>query len=360
MECAMNYRTLLLARESRGLTQKQLAELVPNLNQGNYSKMEKGLISIPKETLDKVADVLEYPVSFFYKDSQHDPVSSFYYRKRMTMTQKDLSMLESKLDIMRMVVDSLVDRLDIPSFDIPSIESSDAISIAEIAQRIRWFLKIPKGPITNLINCLEKHGVIVHMIDDVPDKFDGITMFTNKSQPIIFINNDKSNDRKRFTIGHELGHLVMHLRGNFYDLSEKDIDREADEFSSEFNMPANECKRDLMYLNYNKLPSIKMYWRMSKAAILYRAKTLGTLTDSQYRYFNMQLSSSGQRKKEREEVDLDKPLLLTKIIEAYIKELNYTKEEICDLVGLNRVDFDNYFFNISHKSIEFKPKVNLY
>ena len=37
---------------------------------------------------------------------------------------------------------------------------------------------------------------------------------------------------------------------------------------------------------------------MSKAAICYKAKEMGLLGDSQYRYYMMQLSKSGQRKKE--------------------------------------------------------------
>lgn len=47
----INYAMLAIARESRGLTQNQLVEKVQNLNQGNYSKMEKGLLPIQKKRL---------------------------------------------------------------------------------------------------------------------------------------------------------------------------------------------------------------------------------------------------------------------------------------------------------------------
>jgi len=44
MSKELNFRMLTLAREARGFTQGELVEKIPNLSQGNYSRMEKGLI----------------------------------------------------------------------------------------------------------------------------------------------------------------------------------------------------------------------------------------------------------------------------------------------------------------------------
>ncbi|MBK7012326.1 MAG: ImmA/IrrE family metallo-endopeptidase [Xanthomonadales bacterium] len=45
---------------------------------------------------------------------------------------------------------------------------------------------------------------------------------------MIFINKDVPGDRWRFTLAHELAHLVMH------DIPKPDMEDEADEFASEF------------------------------------------------------------------------------------------------------------------------------
>ncbi len=354
----VNFRNLLLARESRGVTQKKMAEEIKNLNQGNLSKMEKGLLNIPDDILIQIAEYLDYPVSFFYKETQNREVNSFFYRKRVTISSRELTKLEAKFDLARMAIDELLDSVDIPEFTLPSLPLSGKLTPEDVAARIRLFLKFPKGPIDNLINVLERHGIIIIMLKDVPDKFFGVTMFTNKNQPIVFINDDLSNDCKRFTIGHELGHLAMHLRAPNYEKDEKELDREADAFSSEFNMPSDECRCDLLRLRYYDLPTIKAYWKLSKSAICYKAKSLGMLSDSQYKYFMMQLSSSGQRKKESEYVDLDEPELLNKMIDVHLSELGYSMNELSDIVGLSSMDIDD-ILRTQNKDDLVRPKLRV-
>lgn len=356
MENQVNFRNLLLARESRGYTQKDIVEHIKGLNQGNLSKMEKGLLSVPKETIALIAECLEYPQSFFYKKSQDRMVNSFFYRKRVTISSKEISMLEARFDIIRMAVDELLDSVDIPPYSIPTIRLTEEFTPSEIARRIRMFLGLHRGPIENLIESLEKKGIIILMLNGTPEKFFGVTMFTNKNQPIVFVNNELSNDAKRFTIGHELGHLVMHLEDLSFSEDEKQLDKEANEFSAEFNMPSIECRTDLMNLKYTDLPNVKLYWKLSKSAILYRAKSMGFLTDSQYKYFMMQLSSSNQRKKEKEVVDIDSPTLLKRVIDVHLNQLNYSKKEMADLTGIG---FDDLYDWILTSSDDIKPKMRI-
>jgi len=336
----INHRNLLLARESRGITQKTLAEAIDGLNQGNLSKMEKGFLPISNDMIERIACYLDYPVSFFYKESQSRNLNSFFYRKRVTLPIKELTKLEARFETARIAIDELLDSVEIPEFDLPSIAVEGDITPSEAARRIRLFLGIQKGPIDNIVKILERHGIIVIFLEDAPEKFFGVTMFTNKAVPVIFINAEKSGDNKRFTIGHELGHLVMHLREDVYSMDEKDMDKEADAFSSEFNMPKQDCLRDLLNIKYKDLPSIKMYWKLSKAAICYKAKELGLLGDSQYRYYMMQLSKSGQRKKETEFIEIDEPSLLKKIVKVHIEDLEYTRKELENITGLSNDDLE--------------------
>jgi Zn-dependent peptidase ImmA (M78 family) len=64
-------------------------------------------------------------------------------------------------------------------------------------------------------------------------KFDGITLVTDKGQPILFVNDSLPNDRKIFSIAHELGHLIMHIP--ISPLPDGiDEEKETNEFSGEF------------------------------------------------------------------------------------------------------------------------------
>ena len=299
MKNEVNHRNLLLARESRGITQKTMAEAIEGLNQGNLSKMEKGVLPVSEEMIDRVAKYLDYPVSFFYKESQSRKLNSFFYRKRVTMPNRELTMLEARFDTARIAIDELLDSVEIPEFDLPSISTFSGITPKEVARRTRLFLGIQKG--------------------------------------------------------HELGHLVMHLREDVYSLDEKDMDKEADAFSSEFNMPEQECRGDLLNVKYKDLPTIKMYWKLSKAAICYKAKEMGMLGDSQYRYYMMQLSKSGQRKKETEYIDIDDPSLLRKIVKVHLEDLEYSKKELETLTGLS----DNDLETILPQTKLVRPKIRI-
>ena len=209
------------------------------------------------------------------------------------------------------------------------------------------------GPVQNLTSLLEKAGIIVYFLKDASEKFDGMTLFTNSGQPIIFINDDFTNDRKRFTIAHELGHLIMHLRFDLFEVPEKELEDQANEFAAEFLLPYLDSRADLTGLKYKDLGIIKQYWKVSKASIIVQAYKRGFIDKSRYQYMLIELSRSGERKKESVDVDLDQPKILTKIADAFTKDLGYSIDEIEKAIGISRSDFD-YFIKQQNISLRLK------
>lgn len=340
----INYKMLVMARESRGLTQTQLSKLIPGLNQGNLSKIEKGILNISEEILIRIAEELNYPLSFFYKMEPKAPIQAFYYRKRQSFSKKDLATIEAKMDILRLNIDELLSSVDIPDHRLPEIESDGKITPEDIARHIRSVMGITKGPIDNPIECLEKFGIIVYFLDTDSEKFDGITLHTNSGYPIIFINKRMSNDRKRFTLGHELGHLIMHIP--FITMKDSDlIEKEANQFSSEFNMPTIDCRNDLINLKFNSLGHLKSYWKLSKASIIYKAKSIGSINESTYKYMVIELSRRGERKSESVNVSLDEPKIIKDVIAIHRNELNYSINELSQVLGISIKDYLEYFDN---------------
>ncbi len=349
----VNSKKLILGRESRGLTQHQLVAMIPNLNQGNYSKMEKGLLGVPTDTLDKIANTLNYPTSFFYKETVNTPISSFYYRRRVSMPKKQLQVLEARIDIFRLIVDDLLSAVELPEFKLPPLDG-EMLSPSEVAMRIRDFLKIPKGPIKNLVQILESAGIIIYFITTDAEKFDGITLLTDKGQPIIFVNASLSNDRKVYTIVHELGHLIMHIR--FSPLAaDRDFESEANEFAGEFLMPYLDCRYDVVDLRFTKLAILKSYWGVSKAAIVRRAYELSAITPERYRNLNIELGKSGEKRNENGFVEISEPVLLNLIFDTYENELSYTLADILSIISIKPEDYFQYFTKSKHQSMV-RPK----
>ena len=62
----------------------------------------------------------------------------------------------------------------------------------------------------------------------------------------MIINGNRSNDRKRLDIAHELGHILMHLFPNIAIPSYRDKEKEAFRFAAEFLMPEKEIKNSLL------------------------------------------------------------------------------------------------------------------
>lgn len=339
-----NGSMITLARELNGITQTVLSSNIPNLTQSTLSQLELGLLDVNSEIWKSIADYFNLPESFFSLQRPRRPVASFYYRRRQIMPKKQLSTLEATVDLLRITVDKLLDIVDIPEFCLPNIDIAEQVdkkNASEIAARkIRGLLKINKGPIINIIEILEKNGIIVYFLKHTHEKFDGITMYSDKGQPIIFINDGMPNDRKRFTLAHELGHLILHLN-SFQDI-DRDEEMEANNFASEFLMPGIEIAGMLNYLNLNKIASLKTYWHVSKSALIRRAYELGIIERNKYSYFNIELSRRGEKKYEKGEVFIDSPKIFRQIIQMLKADLHYGSEEIRNLLCLPKNFYESH------------------
>jgi len=343
-----------LIRNYRGLSQSQLANAIDGLSQGHLSKIEKDLINATPNMLEKIADRLGFPLSFFHLNPIKTPISDFYYKKRTTISRKEQVHLEALIDIYRMVVDILLESIDIPEYDMPSFDIAYSGSPQQIARKLRKYLSLERGPIENLTLEIEKRGVIIVEIDTQIEKFDGITTLTDKRQPIIFINKNMPNDRKRFTIVHELGHLIMHIP--FLVSTDRDEEIETNTFTGEFLMPELDCYNDLLNLKISDLPNLKRYWKVSMAAIISRATILRAIASNKSKYLWIELSRRGWRKKEPIIIDYNEPNLVRMVIESFFNDLEYTRKEALDILCLSEKDF-GLLFNLKSKVISINKRI---
>ncbi|WP_431126264.1 XRE family transcriptional regulator [Flagellimonas flava] len=334
----INPRMLVLARESRGLSQSELSKRL-NISQGKLSKAEKGEQSINDSILVELANQLNYPELFFYQQTPSSPVSHYYYRKRITISKKVMAKMESTIKVFRNNIDSLMDSVELPDFNIPTFDPSDDFP-EEIARKARYLLKIPNGPIGNLTNILERNGILIVKTDLFNEKTDGLSTISDRGAHIIFLNERMPNDRQRYSLAHELGHMIMHF--DIPSDSEK-VEEEADRFASEFLMPESEIKNSLRNLNFNKLGDLKRYWKVSMRSLVRRAKDLGMLTSQEYRNFQINFSRRGMSKSEPIPLPEEKPYLLNQIVKLHLTELEYSEDELARIVNLNLTEFRDRF-----------------
>ena len=335
-----NHAQLTFAREFRALSQTELSKRIKGLSQSNLSKFEKGIESLSKEIIDKLVLELDFPIEFFEKRISNE-VENAHYRKRATLTKGERSKLEYGNKLIGYIIDQMSDSIEWPNFTLYSLNLDDGYTPEISANFIRKALSIsPHEPIANINYLLEKSGIIIVEIN-AHDKFDGVSFLTDMTNPVIIVNKNIGNDRKRFTLAHELGHIVMHLNNPVADFRDKEL--EANRFASEFLMPSSYIKNSLYNLRLSSLAELKKYWLTSKASIIMRAKVLGCINARKYRYLNIELSRNGEKKKEQIEVHIDTPKLFTKGVELHRLDLDYSLSDISKAFHLPEDIIATYF-----------------
>lgn len=199
---------------------------------------------------------------------------------------------------------------------------------------------LQNGPVKNLTNIIESHGAIVLKTDLFTDKIDGLSTISEKGTRIIMLNRRKSNDRQRFSLAHELGHLVMHF--DMHDYPEE-IESEANRFASELLMPASQIRNSLRSLTFEKLGDLKRYWMVSMRSLVRRAHDLDLMNQRQYRNFQINFSRKGILRSEPIQISEEKPSILNQILSIYINELEYSLSDIARVVRLNNKEFVERF-----------------
>lgn len=346
----VNPEMIILARESRGLTQKELAEGL-DISPAQLSRIEVGLRTIQPEQLKVLSNVLNYPTGLFVQQQQVYGVgiSEFYHRKHKDVSEKLLNQIYARIHLRLREIEKLITEVDIGKVDIRPIQVDDFDGDAsEVGRLIRASWQLPHGPIRNLVEIIENAGAIVLPFDFGTNRIDAISHWnSNGMPPIFFINAYSPMDRLRFTICHELGHVIMHRS------IDPDMEHQADEFASEFLMPARDIKPYLVDVSLAKLADLKRYWGVSMAALLKRAMDLEAITPRRARSLWVELGKAGYRKREPIELDLprESPGLLNEIIQAYTDDMGYSVSELARMLSLTEKEIIQIYFE-SGKTIE--------
>jgi Zn-dependent peptidase ImmA (M78 family)/DNA-binding XRE family transcriptional regulator len=344
----VNPNMIVLARESRGQTQQELAEKI-NIHRANISRLEKGETCVHSETLLAISAATCYPPQFFTQGGIVIPVN-LAYRKREQVPIKLLTPIEAKMNIIRRNVQFITRALDKEVPKLPIMEVTVEQSPSKIAGLVRKRWNMEDGMVEDLTAIVEKQGIIISSFDFGTERVDSRSMFTDDKYPIIFVNKNLLGDRLRYTLAYELGQLVMHT---FSPLSpERDVSREANEFAASFLMPEEAIRKDLENgISLSLLAVLKRKWKISMISILYRADDLGLITPNQKRYLIQQFNEQKIRRREPVELDiaLEKPALLKNLINQYLKDYEIGMKEMSAIFAIPLEDYLDYYGDCEHE-----------
>lgn len=342
-ELQINPKMIVLARETRGLSQKEFADKL-GISPALLCKIEQESRTLGEDLSKKMSEVLKFPVSFFHQEGEAYVPMSLNYRKRDHVAQKLLMPLEANINLYRLNVEILSEKIKFPAVKLPDLEVDKIESIEKVAKELRKQWKVSKGPIDNMTELLEKNGVIVISFDFGTERVDSRTIYTKDRQPIIIVNKSLLGDRERFSLAHELGHLVMHSKT--VPSFDRDITHEANIFAAGFLLPENEIKKEFENgVTIPLLGELKRKWKVSMQALLYRASDLGFLTENQKHYLLKQFNQLKIRRREPPELDIpkEKPVLLRGLVTKYKSTHRFSVKEMAEILNLTDEEFLNKY-----------------
>jgi Zn-dependent peptidase ImmA (M78 family) len=334
----LNPKMITVGRESRGLSQLELAERI-GLSTSHMSRIEQDFTELGEHHFKALTSVLNYPEEFFYQEGENLP-PALALRKRNKVAQKVFLPVEAQVNVYRLNIEKLIKAVGYKDINLPVLDIEKLGSPAEAARKLHKLWKIEKGAINNLTQILEDNGLFVVNFDFNTDRVDGMSILASGKFPILFSNNRSLGDRQRFTLAYELGHLVMHLQTN--PSFKRDLSHEANEFAAEFLMPEKDIKADYKDgVTLNILADLKRKWKVSMQALLYRANDIEVITDNQKRYLINQFNSMNIRRREPAELDIqrEKPMKLRDVITNYKSKQRLNVKQLALFFNLNEEEF---------------------
>ena len=343
-EALRSYRgdKLRLARLAQGFSLEELGELLAVTRQ-NVHKMEAGQ-EPTEEQLPILCKHLDVKKEYFYSDRIAPVVEEdCHFRSLRSRTKTLTNMVMARAEVLDELLQGVskyypAREVLLPEVSDLSFENINDIEIASERLRKEW--NIGDAPIGNLTLLAENAGIVIAIIEGVDEKVDAFSI--SRKWPLIIRNNAKGSPcRYRFDLAHEIGHLVMH---SGIQTGDKETEKQASYFASSLLMPRSlflsainkyPLLKGARSLNWNSLKVLKTYFGVSLKALLYRAKSLGLISEDRMRSGYIYLNKNGYSKNEPldDKIPVEEPSLISDLF-TKIGPVNW--HNLLKEIGLSR------------------------
>lgn len=308
-------------RDLLGLTQAQLAEQA-GLPQSWISQVETASRDATDDGLKAVAHATDTPITFFYTQPREVPLDSLRFRKLASaskiMTRRVHTFFGESYRVAARLLEA--ERYPVPSLPYHVGDTVSDDEIEDLAAQTREALRLaPDKPIPHLTRALERAGLPVApmVLTDDPDGEPpaagghfGLSYWGGlRSTALIGYFPGSHGDRERWTLAHEVGHVVLHtFRPRAVAAAAED---EANRFAGALLMPRSRAVEDISeQKSLQDYARLKATWGVSMQGLIMRGAKLGLIGEIRKRSLFVQLSTKGWRKNEPVNVGHEDPLLL--------------------------------------------------
>lgn len=289
---------LVNARKIRCMSQRELCKSVKGkVSPTAIEKYEKGKMLPSSDVLIALSKALNMKLDYFFRPFTIDiNIADFEFRKKSSIGSK-------KLESIKYLVCSEIEKyLEIESilgitsnfkFDYSNTIVEGANDAMLMAMRFRKDLNIGSDAISSAFDLLESSGVKIIEIEH-DNSFSG-TCNNVGGLPVIVVNKSMSSERKRLTVFHELGHLLMHCDDSV------DKEKMCNIFANEVLIPSvrfinliGESRHDISLV---ELKSVQREYGISVDALMWKAFQLNIITENRYTAYFKKKNAMSEFKK---------------------------------------------------------------
>ena len=291
------------ARLAAGLTLDEVAERLSGLGititKAGLSKYELAKSTPGAAFLLKLGRALGVSPSYFLREPEVQ-IQWIAFRKKSSLTrthqEQIKAVIEDRAEGQIWLQTTLNENWSqARQIRIPAETLLDAEKAAALLRK-SW--KLDNLPIESITEVVEDRGGIVIGYDDENAQFDGLSGWINDTIPLTAVNTAVPDDRRRYNLAHELGHMVMVCD----KVDEKAREQLAHRFAAAFIVPPDVARRELgirrRQLNLAELGPLKQKYGLSMQAWTRRALDLNIIDDSHYRTLCTEFARRGWRKRE--------------------------------------------------------------
>lgn len=282
-----------------GLSLRELSKKMENTVSYNaIAKYEKAEMMPDSKVLISLSNALQVKPDYFFRPYSVN-IQNIAFRKRQKLGAKKVNALKEE------ITESLSRYLEVEQF--LNIETAFknpvknfSVKVGEdVEQAVTMLIKewkIGINAIPNVIEMLEDKEIKV-IEADAPPEFDGLSGWADHNIPVIVINKNFENERKRFNALHELGHTILQFDKA---LSEKEKEKLCNRFAGALLFPKETFIAELgakrTSISIPELKTLKESYGISIQAIMARARDLEVISQTTYLTFCIQISKNRAEK----------------------------------------------------------------
>ena len=342
---------LKLARTAAGLSLRDLAAAIDHqVTAQAIGKYERNETMPGSSVLMALADALHTSVDYLLGDPDL-VLEDLAFRKNAFTTKRGEARVEARVlaHLERYLVIEDVLRLSSARWDAPRDAPfpvvRDPVEADRAADALRRHWGLGHEPIPNLVELLEERGmkVFAFPLGNVGGLAARAGRRGHPPVPFVVVNADDWGERQRFTISHELGHIVLAVSPKL------NAERVAHRFAGALLMPAEalwlEVGKRRSAIALGELLALKRVFGVSIQALTHRCRDLDIIGVATYRGLFNEFDRLGWRSppyKEYGAMPGEQPRRFQRLCLRALAEGAIGESKAAELLGVPLTDVDQY------------------